>query len=184
LHQLSGQLAKTKSVVVLEDLDVEGMRRNRHLALAISDAGMGELRRQLVYKSGWYGSTLIVADRSFPSTQLCSCCGVLNEKVRGYEGLKQRVFECPACGLSLDRDENAAINLRRYGLTILDGELGIVPLPEGLREVTPVGEEGSGPRTVGVKPASLMQEAKARRAPRRDPQRHAERRAGTGVVSR
>jgi putative transposase len=143
LHQLSSSLAKAKPVIVLEDLHVKAMARNRSLALSIGAAGLGELRRQLAYKSDWYGSTLIVVDRFFPSTQLCSGCGTLNEQVKGYEGLKQRRFDCDACGLSLDRDENAAINLRRAGL----GELGIVPLPEGLREVKPVGEEGSGPST-------------------------------------
>jgi putative transposase len=123
LHQLSSALAKTKSVIVLEDLHVKGMQRNKHLALAIGDAGMGELRRQLAYKSDWYGSRLIVADRFHPSTQLCSACGCLNEQVKGLEGLKRRSFDCSACGISLDRDENAAINIRAYGLH----QLGIVP---------------------------------------------------------
>jgi putative transposase len=158
LHHLSSELTKTKSVIVLEDLHVRGMHRNKHLARSISDAGMGELRRQLAYKSEWHGSRLIVADRFFPSTQLCSGCGALNEQLKGYGGLSKRTFDCNACGLSLDRDENAAINLRRYGLNALASEL-----PEGLREVTPVGEEGSGPSMAGVKPASLKQEAKARR---------------------
>jgi putative transposase len=162
LHQLSSSLARTKSVIVLEDLHVKGMQRNKHLALSIGDAGMGELRRQLSYKSDWYGSTLIVADRFHPSTQICSSCGVLNARMTGFEGLNERRFNCSACDISLDRDENAAINLRAYGLR----ELGIVPLPEGLREVTPVGEEGSGsslPRR--VKPASLKQEASGSRSP-------------------
>jgi putative transposase len=156
LHQLTSSLARTKSVIVLEDLHVKGMQRNKHLSLSVGDAGMGELRRQLAYKSEWYGSTLILADRFHPSTQLCSTCGCLNEQMKGLESLKQRAFKCNACGLSLDRDENAALNLRAYGLH----QLGIVPLPEGLREVTPVGEKGSGstPRR-RVKPASLKQEA-------------------------
>ncbi len=167
LHQLSSSLARTKSVIVLEDLHVKGIQRNRSLAFSISDAGMGELRRQLVYKSEWYGSTLVIADRFHPSTQLCSGCGCLNPEVKGYEGLKQRVFDCSACGLVLDRDENAAINIRRYGLA----ELGIDPLPEGLREVTPVREEGSGStHRRRAKPASGKQEATAggsRRSTRR-----------------
>jgi putative transposase len=172
LHQLSGSLARTKSVIVLEDLYVKGMQQNRHLALSVGDAGMGELRRQLTYKSGWYGARLIVVDRFHPSTQLCSACGALNERVKGFEGLKQRTFDCSACGLSLDRDENAALNLHAYGCK----QLGIVPLPEGLREVTPVGEESAGstlPRR--AKPASLKQEASvSRRGSRRNTQRRAE----------
>jgi putative transposase len=156
LHQLTSSLARTKSVIVVEDLHVKGMQKNTHLGASIADAAMGELRRQLGYKCDWYGAWLIVADRFYPSTQLCSSCGVLNERIRGFEGLKRRTFDCSACGLSLDRDENAALNLRAYGCE----QLGIVPLPEGLREVTPVGEEGSGstPRR-RAKPASLKQEA-------------------------
>ncbi|HEY6607553.1 MAG TPA: zinc ribbon domain-containing protein [Gaiellaceae bacterium] len=161
---------------MLEDLHVKGMQQNRHLALSIGDAGMGEFRRQLAYKSEWYGSTLIVANRFHPSTQLCSSCGVLNEGVKGFEGLKERTFDCRACGLSLDRDENAAINLRAYGLH----QLGIVLLPEGLREVTPVGEEGSGPTLRRrVKPASRKQEASGcRPIGRPNTQRREERLAG------
>jgi putative transposase len=164
LHKLSSELAKTKSVIVLEDLHIRGMQHNRHLALSVSDASLGELRRQLAYKSKWYGSRLVLADRHFPSTQACSNCGTLNELVKGYRGLKHRSFDCKACGLSLDRDENAAVNLRSYGLHVLRSELGIAPLPEGLREVTPDGEEGAGlPRERQAKPASMKQEAKARR---------------------
>ena len=158
LHQLSSELTKTKSVIVVEDLHVKGMHRSGSLALSISDAGMGELRRQLSYKSEWYGSRLIVADRFFPSSKTCSGCGVIKEALT----LGERVFECDACGRVIDRDENAAINLRRYGFNALRGELGIVPLPEGLREVKPVREEGSGPSSIGVKPASVKQEATAR----------------------
>jgi putative transposase len=178
LHQLTSHLARTKSVIVLEDLHLKGMQQNRHLSLSIGDAGMGELRRQLAYKSEWYGSTLIVADRFHPSTQLCSSCGCLNERVKGFEGLKERTFDCRACGLSLDRDENAALNLRTYGLH----QLGIAPLPEGLREVTPVGEEGAGLSPSEVKPASLKQEASGRRSSeRRNTQRREETLAGTAT---
>jgi putative transposase len=161
IHQLSSSLAKAKPAIVLEDLHVRGMARNRCLSLSAVDAGLGELRRQLAYKSEWYGSTLVVVDRFFPSSQLCSGCGTLNGQMRGYEGLRRRQFKCGACGLSLDRDENAAINLRCAGLS----ELGIAPLPEGLREVTPVREDGSGSAIRrGAKPASVRQEASGRRS--------------------
>ena len=152
LHHLSSELTKTKSLVVLEDLHVKGMARNRSLALSIGDAGMGELRRQMAYKAAWYGSRVVVADRFFPSTQLCSQCRTLNEQVRGFEGLKERTFACTACGLVLDRDENAAINLRAYGLR----------LPEGLGEVTPVERKALATAPAAAKPASLKQEATAR----------------------
>ena len=162
LHQLSSSLAKTKSVIVLENLRVCGMLRNRHLALSISDAGMGELRRQLTYKSVWYGSILVIANQFFPSSKLCSSCGVIKATLP----LGVRQFDCDACGVSLDRDKNAAINLWAYGLN----KLGIVPLPVDRREVTPDREEGSDSSTTGVKPASLKQEAKEhglRHVPRR-----------------
>jgi putative transposase len=151
LHQLSSSLTRTKSVIVLEDLHVKGMQRNRSLALSIGDAGMGELRRQLTYKSEWYGSTLVVVDRFYPSSKLCSGCGVTKDSL----ALGQRHFDCDACGLSLDRDENAAINLRRAGLG---------GLPEGLREVTPVERKALVPALRdGAKPASPKQEATGRR---------------------
>jgi putative transposase len=148
LHQLSSQLARTKPVIVLEDLHVRGMQRNKHLALSISDAGMGELRRQLAYKSEWYGSTLVVADRFFPSSKLCSGCGTIQDTL----GLSERVYDCHVCGLSLDRDENAAANLRRLGLAVL---------PVDRREVTPVERKALALTPASVKPASLKQEATA-----------------------
>jgi putative transposase len=177
LHQLSSSLARTKSVIVLEDLHVRGMQRNRRLALSVSDAGMGELRRQLEYKSEWDGSTLVIADRYFPSTQLCSGCSCLNEQVKGFKGLRQRSFDCSACGLALDRDENAALNLQAYGLR----ELGIAPLPVDRREVTPDGEGGSGSTPPHrVKPPSLKQEASGRRREWPSTRRRTER-AASGV---
>lgn len=158
LHKFSSKLTRAKSVIVLEDLYVAGMKRNRSLSLSITDAGMGELRRQLVYKSDWYGARLVFADRFFPSSKTCSGCTAVKETL----DLAERVFACEVCGISLDRDENAAANLRAYGIKVVR-ELGIDPLPEGLREVTPVGEEGSGPSTIGVKPASVKREATAHR---------------------
>jgi putative transposase len=94
---------------LLEDLHVKGMQQNRHLVLSIGDAGMGELRRQLAYKSHLYGSRLVIADRFYPSSKTCSGCGLIKNTLR----LSERVFHCEACGLSLDRDENAALNLRK-----------------------------------------------------------------------
>ena len=148
LHQLSSQLARTKSVIVLEDLQLRGMQRTKQLALSISDAGLGELRRQLAYKSEWYGSTLVVADRFFPSSKLCSGCGTIKDTL----GLSERVYDCHLCGLSLERDENAAVNLRRLGLAVL---------PVDRREVTPVERKALALTPASVKPASQKQEATA-----------------------
>jgi putative transposase len=174
LHQLSSSLAKTKSVIVLEDLHVRGMQRNKRLALSIGDAGLGELRRQLAYKSEWYGCTLIVADRFFPSSKLCSGCRVISDTL----SLSERVYTCEACKISLDRDENAAINIRTYGLN----QLGIVPLPEGLREVTPVERKALASAPAEAKPASPKQEASGIRSTERaNTQRREETLAGVAI---
>jgi len=84
------------------------MARNRRLARAVADAGMGELRRQLTYKTGWHGSTLAVADRWYPSSKTCSGCGWRNPSLT----LSDRTFHCRSRGLVADRDLNAAVNLR------------------------------------------------------------------------
>ena len=96
-------------MVILEDLNVDGMKRNRKLALAISDVGMGEFKRQMSYKTAWQGETLLLADRWFPSTKICSRCGNVKEDM----DLSERIYVCenPACGLVIDRDVNAALNL-------------------------------------------------------------------------
>jgi transposase len=87
-----------------------GMLRNRRLARHIADAGFGEIRRQLSYKTTWNGGQLMVADRWFPSSKTCSACGAVKPKLP----LRARTFTCERCGLALDRDLNAAINLRQY----------------------------------------------------------------------
>lgn len=107
LHKLTTRLATSHAVVVIEDLNVAGMIRNRRLARHIADASFGELRRQLAYKTCWYGSTLWVANRFYPSSKTCSACGVVKTKLP----LAVRVFDCATCGLVLDRDLNAARNL-------------------------------------------------------------------------
>src|SRR5713101_1399056 len=96
-------------VVVLEDLNVDGMKRNRKLALSISDVGLGEFRRQMTYKTTWQGEILLVADRWFPSTKRCSRCGNVKEDM----DLSVRIYVCenPGCSLVIDRDVNAALNL-------------------------------------------------------------------------
>jgi putative transposase len=109
LHKITTRLAKTKSVIVIEDLKVNALVRNRSLARSISDAGWSEFRRQLEYKTVWYGSKLVVADRWFPSSKICSDCGHKLEKLP----LSVREWSCPMCGVVHDRDLNAAINLER-----------------------------------------------------------------------
>jgi hypothetical protein len=102
-------------VIVLEDLHVRGMQQNKRPALSIRDAGIGERRGQLAYKSEWCRSTLIVADRFYPTSKLCSGCGAIKDAL----SLSEHVFDCEACGLSIDRDENAARRKAcRYGFEL------------------------------------------------------------------
>jgi putative transposase len=108
LHQATTYLTKTKSAIMLEDLNVSGMMQNHHLAQAIADVGISEFRRQLVYKGQWYGCDVFLADQFFPSTKRCSQCG--HEKT---VSLAERVYCCDHCGQVLDRDLNAAINLEQ-----------------------------------------------------------------------
>jgi putative transposase len=107
LHKLTTRLAREHGTVVVEDLNVAGMLRNRRLARHIADAGFAEIRRQLAYKTGWNGGRLLVADRWYPSSKTCSGCGTVKAKL----ALHERVFCCTGCGLVIDRDLNAAHNL-------------------------------------------------------------------------
>lgn len=107
LHKLTSYLAKNHSQIGIEDLNVSGMLANHKLAKAISDMGFYEFRRQLEYKCQLYGSELVVIERWFPSSKTCSSCGTKKETL----SLAQRVFKCEHCGLEIDRDLNAAINL-------------------------------------------------------------------------
>lgn len=107
LHKLTTRVRAEYGTVVVEDLNVAGMLRNRRLARRVADAGFGEIRRQLTYKGRRNACRTIVADRWYPSSKTCSKCGAVKAKLP----LHVRVFTCDACGLVLDRDENAARNL-------------------------------------------------------------------------
>ena len=119
LHQVSSWLVRNCTTIVLEDLNVAGMIRNHHLAKSISDAGMGELRRQVTYKAEWYGVNLVIASRFFASSKTCSGCGQVKETLM----LSERTYNCEHCGLVIDRDLNAAINLAKLGAKGVDQEL-------------------------------------------------------------
>jgi putative transposase len=106
-HKATTMLAKTYRRIGIEDLNVRGMARNRHLARSIMDGGFFEFRRQLEYKARFYGATVVVADRWFPSSKTCSCCGLVKAKL----ALSQRIFQCDECGYEAGRDFNAARNL-------------------------------------------------------------------------
>jgi putative transposase len=109
LHKLTTHLSRNFYAIIIEDLNVKGMVSNRRLARAILDMGFHEFRRQLLYKSELRGSHVVLADRWFPSTKLCSRCSVMKNDM----ALGERVFRCHACDLEMDRDLNAAINLLR-----------------------------------------------------------------------
>ena len=94
---------------MLEDLNVSGMLKNHHLAQAIADVGFYEFRRQMAYKGKWYGCEIRLADRFYPSSKRCSGCGQIKPEL----GLGEREYRCGYCGLVMDRDLNAAINLER-----------------------------------------------------------------------
>ncbi len=117
LHKLTTELASSHGTVVVEQLNVAGMLRNPRLARRIADAGFGELRRQLAYKTTWAGTRLVQADPFYPSSKTCSACGAVKAKLP----LSAQVFCCEACGLRIDRDLNAACNLAALVTEVVAG---------------------------------------------------------------
>jgi len=107
MHKLTTYLAKNHSQIIIEDLYVKGLMKNKRLSRAIADVGFYEFRRQLEYKSRWYGSEVLIVPQFFPSSKRCSQCGHTKNKLT----LTERVFNCGECGLQIDRDKNAANNL-------------------------------------------------------------------------
>jgi putative transposase len=114
LHRASTRLVRGNDLIAVEDLNVAGLVRNRHLARAISDCGWGEFRRQLAYKCARYGRDLVVIDRWYPSSKTCSACGHLIAEL----SLSTRHWMCPACRARHDRDLNAAKNILAAGLAV------------------------------------------------------------------
>lgn len=115
-HKLTSYLTKHHALIAIEDLHVSGMLKNHKLAQAVSDSNFGEIRRQLDYKAAWHGGHLVIVDRFYPSSKTCSCCGWVNEAL----SLADRTFICQKCGLVIDRDLNAAINLRTVAVSFID----------------------------------------------------------------
>ena len=141
LHQLSTSITRRFHTIGIEDLNVKGMLSNRHLARAIADMGFYELRRQLEYKAAWRGGQVVLIDRWFPSSKLCSGCGYQLDGL----GLEVRHWTCPGCGAYHDRDVNAATNLRNMAVSSI---------------ATACGGEGAGPaHERKVKPAPTKQES-------------------------
>ena len=116
LHQTTSEIIKRKpSFICIEDLNVSGMMKNKHLSKAIQQQGFYEFRRQIQYKSEWNNITVILADRFFPSSKLCSCCGVIKKDLK----LSDRIYRCD-CGNIINRDFQASLNLKQYGENALN----------------------------------------------------------------
>ncbi len=120
LHSITTKIINENQVIILEDLNVSGMMKNHKLARSIQELGLYELRRQLEYKSKWYGRELIFVSRWFPSSKTCCKCGWKNSNLT----LKDREFICRECGNVIDRDLNASINVENEGIRIYNEKIG------------------------------------------------------------
>jgi putative transposase len=141
LHKLTTYLAKSHGTIVIEDLYVSGMMKNRRIARTIADVGMYEFRRQLEYKCKWYGSHLAVAPRTYPSSKTCSNCGNKKKEL----ALSEREYVCEVCGMRIDRDLNAARNLVTVSLPETQNACGedvrLFADPSGYAKQTSVKQE-------------------------------------------
>ena len=116
LHQITSEILKREpSFICIEDLNVKGMMKNRHLSKAVQQQGFYEFRRQIEYKARYNNIPVIIADRFFPSSKLCSCCGNIKYDLK----LSDRVYKCE-CGNVIDRDYQASLNLKRYGENVIN----------------------------------------------------------------
>lgn len=116
LHQTTSEIIKRKpSFICIEDLNVSGMMKNRHLSKAVQQQSFYEFRRQIEYKAEWSNIQVIIADRFFPSSKLCSCCGIVKSDLK----LSDRTYTCE-CGNIIDRDFQASLNLKVYGKNVLN----------------------------------------------------------------
>jgi putative transposase len=150
LHRASTRLVRTADLIVIEDLNVRGMVRNRHLARAIADCGWGEFRRQLAYKCQRYDRHLVVIDRWCPSSKTCSGCGHRLAEL----SLSARQWTCPSCGIRHDRDINAAKNILAAGRAVARGSpgdaCGAGVRHSGSSRVRPAVKQESRPVTAGI----------------------------------
>ena len=115
LHQVTNTLINENQVICMEDLNVKGMLRNHKLAESIQEMNFGEFRRMLEYKAKWYGRTVVYVDKFYPSSKTCNHCGYIKKDLK----LSDRQWVCPACGETIERDYNAALNILDEGLRII-----------------------------------------------------------------
>lgn len=115
LHQVTTEIINRKpKFIVLEDLNVKGLMKNKSLSRAIAEQCFYEFYRQIEYKTSWNNIKFIVADKFYPSSKICSCCGQIKKHLK----LSERIYKCDKCGYLIDRDKNASINLLNYGKSI------------------------------------------------------------------
>lgn len=113
IHQVTTEIVKNKpSRIVLEDLNIRGLMKNKHLSKYVFDSKWYEFRRQIEYKAGLYGIEVVIADRFYPSSKTCHICGNVKRELT----LSDRIYKCSECGLEIDRDVNASINLANYNI--------------------------------------------------------------------
>ena len=134
LHQISNKLIDENQAIIIEDLNVSGMMKNKNLARSIQELSLFRFKEMLTYKAKWHGRDLIQIDRYFPSSKLCSCCGHKNTKLT----LNMRQWTCNNCGMKHDRDHNAAINILNEGKRILN--IGLSSPELTLGEISPLGQ--------------------------------------------
>lgn len=139
LHSIVNQLLNDNQVIVIEDLNVNGMMKNHCLAKSIQELSLNRFKNLLEYKSNWYGREIVKVDRWFPSSKLCSICGYKNDDLV----LKDREWKCNCCGTTHDRDLNAAINIRNEGIKIKNMKIGM-----SLPELTPLESKSIDPRGI------------------------------------
>ena len=149
-HKLSSRMVNDSQVIVLEDLNIKGMVKNRHLSKSISDAAWGVFVGQLAYKAAWYGREIQKVDRFFPSSKTCSVCGYIKQDLK----LPNRQWFCPECNTVHDRDINASVNLFLEGLKI-----GRVSPESSRRETTPVEYAPAGMQFTAYSRHTSKQEA-------------------------
>lgn len=142
LHNITTKIINENQVIILEDLNVSGMMKNHKLAKSIQELGLYEIRRQLEYKSKWYGRELVFVSRWFPSSKICCECGWKNNNLT----LNDRKFVCNDCGNVIDRDLNASINIQKEGMRIIGQRLSEFTLVDNPtmddKEFTPLKSSG------------------------------------------
>src|SRR6266700_7038889 len=149
LHKMSTYVARTYSLIGLEDLNTKGMLANHHLAQAVSDASFFEVKRQLLYKAGQYGGHVQLVDRWYASSKTCSRCDWIHDDLT----LADRVWMCEQCGVSTERDVNAALNIKTEALRLVTD----VPVVASSGQKCACGAESAG--SLGIESATFGDEA-------------------------